>query len=80
MGYLFTFLNYVLGSMKFLTLVTFNLSIFNFFVHAFELYLRRLCLTQGHEDLVLWVFSESFVVLAFTSGSRVHLETMFVHA
>ena len=41
------------------------------------LYLKRLCLTQGHEDLCL-VFLQEFIVFSLTFWSLIHLELIFV--
>lgn len=54
-----------------------NLSFFSLMVVVFMFYLRNLCLFQGHEDFLLWLFLE-FYSLTIMFRSVIHLELIFV--
>lgn len=50
---------------------------FSLMVVVFMFYLRNLCLFQGHEDFLLWLFLE-FYSLTIMFRSVIHLELIFV--
>lgn len=66
-----------LEEQKFLILIQHHLSIISFIVCAFWLLLRNLCLSSGHKDSLLNIFSMVYF-LPFIFKSIIHLEVIFM--
>lgn len=62
---------------KVLVLMKTNLSLFKKWIIILVMYLKTLCVTQGHKDIFSCVFFKSVTVFCFTFRSMMHTELIF---
>ena len=62
---------------KVLVLMKTNLSLFKKWIIILVMYLKTLCVIQGHKDIFSCVFFKSVTVFCFTFRSMMHIELIF---
>lgn len=76
-SYIFILLIVFFTKQKFLVLMTTNLSLLKKWIIILVMYLKTLCVTQGHKDFFSCVFFKSVTVFWFTFRSMIHIELIF---
>lgn len=70
---------YLLEHKNFKNLRKFNLSIFSFVAHSFEVISKKILLTEGHKGFLFMFSSKNFIILAFNFRSRIHFGLIFIY-
>ena len=73
----FSFSYWYLSMRSVLILMKTNLSLFKKWIIILVMYLKTLCVIQGHKDIFSCVFFKSVTVFCFTFRSMMHIELIF---